>query len=181
MFFPSNNVLTNESSIIQFRQVKTDLNAEIMSMNQAIAKRVKEVRQSSRREIDSILADQNQIKAAISENVSGIRALAEFLVKKRTFLFFVSGSVLLIALVFSFFTVRCAKEDVYWISETPDDKHLRAFFGVVKETSNNSMNRFHVITTVFYKHWTGPVYFNLIRPFHHLVVSRMARHGYALA
>jgi hypothetical protein len=30
---------------------------------------------------------------------------------------------------------------------------------------------------VHYKHWTGPVYFNLIRPFHHLVVSRMARAG----
>lgn len=77
----------------------------------------------------------------------------------------------------SFFTVRCAKEDVYWISETPDDKHLRAYFGVIKEPLSNSMNRFHVVTTVFYKHWTGPVYFNLIRPFHHLVVSQMARHG----
>ena len=77
----------------------------------------------------------------------------------------------------SFFTVQCAKEDIYWISETPDDKHLRAYFGVFKEPLSNSINRFHVVTTVFYKHWTGPVYFNLIRPFHHLVVSRMARHG----
>ena len=77
----------------------------------------------------------------------------------------------------TFFTVRCAKEDIYWISETPDDKHLRAYFGVVKEPLGNSINRFHIVTTVYYKHWTGPVYFNLIRPFHHLVVSRMARHG----
>jgi len=77
----------------------------------------------------------------------------------------------------TFFTVRCAKENIYWISETPNDKHLRAYFGVVKESLSNSTNRFHVVTTVFYKHWTGPVYFNLIRPFHHLVVSRMARHG----
>ena len=77
----------------------------------------------------------------------------------------------------TFFIVRCAKEDRFWISETPDDKHLRAYFGVVKEPVNNSINRFYVITTVFYKHWTGPVYFNLIRPFHHLVVSRMARYG----
>lgn len=77
----------------------------------------------------------------------------------------------------TFFTVRCAKENIYWISETPSDKHLCAYFGVVKEPLTNSMNRFHVFTTVFYKHWTGPVYFNLIRPFHHLVVSRMARHG----
>ena len=77
----------------------------------------------------------------------------------------------------TFFTVRRAKEDIFWVSETPDDKHLRAYFSVVKETVSNSINRFYVITTVFYKHWTGPVYFNLIRPFHHLVVSRMAHYG----
>ena len=77
----------------------------------------------------------------------------------------------------TFFIVRCAKEDNYWISETPDDKHLRAYFGVVKESVSDSLNRFYVITTVYYKHWTGPVYFNLIRPFHHLVVARMAYYG----
>jgi hypothetical protein len=77
----------------------------------------------------------------------------------------------------TFFIVRCAKEDLFWVSETPEDKHLRAYFGVVKEPVNNAVNRFYVVTTVFYKHWTGPVYFNIIRPFHHLVVSRMARHG----
>jgi len=75
----------------------------------------------------------------------------------------------------TFFIVRCAKEDAFWISETPEDKHLKAYFGVVIEPLGDFINRFHVITTVYYKHWTGPVYFNLIRPFHHLVVSRMAR------
>ena len=79
----------------------------------------------------------------------------------------------------TFFTVKSAKEDLLWMSETPDDKHLKAYFGVIREPLNNSVNRFHVITTVFYKHWTGPVYFNLIRPFHHFVVSRMAKHGLA--
>jgi hypothetical protein len=77
----------------------------------------------------------------------------------------------------TFFIVRCAEEDTFWISETPADKHLRAYFGVIKEPLSNSTNRFYVVTSVFYKHWTGPVYFNLIRPFHHLVVSRMARYG----
>ena len=77
----------------------------------------------------------------------------------------------------TFFKVRFAKKNQFWISETPDDKHLKAYFGVVKEPVSNSINRFHVITTVYYKHWTGPVYFNLIRPFHHLVVSRMAKQG----
>ncbi len=77
----------------------------------------------------------------------------------------------------TFFIVRHAKEDMFWVSETPDDKHLRAYFGVVKEPVSNSINRFYVITIVFYKHWTGPIYFNLIRPFHHLVVSQMAKYG----
>jgi len=79
----------------------------------------------------------------------------------------------------TFFRVRSAEENLFWISETPDDKHLKAYFGVVKEPLNNSVNRFYVFTTVYYKHWTGPVYFNLIKPFHHLVVSRMAKHGLA--
>jgi hypothetical protein len=77
----------------------------------------------------------------------------------------------------TFFSVRCAREDIFWVSETPADKHLRAYFGVVKEPVSISTNRFYVFTTVFYKHWTGPIYFNLIRPFHHLVVFRMARYG----
>jgi len=77
----------------------------------------------------------------------------------------------------TFFEVRCAKEDAYWISETPRDKHLKAYFGIAAEPLVNANNRFYVVTTVFYKHWTGPVYFNLIRPFHHLVVSRMAQAG----
>ena len=77
----------------------------------------------------------------------------------------------------SFFTVRHAGEEVFWISETPEDKHLRAYFGVIREPVSGSLSRFHVVTTVFYRHWTGPLYFNLIRPFHHLVVSRMARYA----
>ncbi len=55
----------------------------------------------------------------------------------------------------TFFIVRCAKEGKYWISETPDDKHLRAYFGVINEPVSKSINRFYVITSVYYKHWTG--------------------------
>jgi len=75
----------------------------------------------------------------------------------------------------SFFTVRMAREDLYWIAETPPDKHLRAYFGIVAEPVANGINRYYIVTIVHYLHWTGPVYFNLIRPFHHLVVARMAR------
>jgi hypothetical protein len=77
----------------------------------------------------------------------------------------------------TFFIVRYAKEHNCWFAETPEDKHLKAYFGVVVEPLDSKAKRFYVITVVHYKHWTGPVYFNLIRPFHHLVVSRMARAG----
>ena len=77
----------------------------------------------------------------------------------------------------SFFIVRTAKENIYWVSETPEDKHLKAYFGVVAEELNKRLTKFHVFTSVKYIHWTGPVYFNLIRPFHHLVVSSMMRAG----
>ena len=77
----------------------------------------------------------------------------------------------------SFFIVRDAKEDMYWVSETPADKHLTAFFGVVAETMNHNRTRYHVFTAVHYLHWTGPVYFNFIRPFHHIVVWSMMKAG----
>ena len=77
----------------------------------------------------------------------------------------------------SFFIVRTAKENTYWVAESPEDKHLKAFFGVVAENVTDGQNRFHVFTSVRYLHWTGPVYFNFVRPFHHLVVSRMMKAG----
>ena len=80
----------------------------------------------------------------------------------------------------SFFIVRTAKENIYWVSETPKDKHLKAYFGVVAEKLSDRLTKFHVFTSVIYLHWTGPVYFNLIRPFHHLVVSSMMRAGIKL-
>ncbi len=79
----------------------------------------------------------------------------------------------------TFFTVRMAKDEHYWVGETPEDKHLRAYFAVVVEPMGKNQKRFHVATIVHYKHWTGPVYFNLIRPFHHLVVGKMMRAGVA--
>ena len=77
----------------------------------------------------------------------------------------------------TFFIVRMAEENVYWFSETPPDKHLRAYFGIVAEPLANDLKRYYIVTIVHYRHWTGPVYLNLIKPFHHLVVARMARAG----
>ena len=77
----------------------------------------------------------------------------------------------------SIFIVHKAKEDNYWVVETPEDKHLKAYLGVALQNLGNSRTRFHVFTSVKYLNWSGPVYFNIIRPFHHLVVWQMMKAG----
>lgn len=74
----------------------------------------------------------------------------------------------------SFFTVRHAEEERVWVVAATDS-HLEATLAVVMEPSDGTRNRFHVVTLVHYRNWAGPVYFNVIRPFHHLVVGGMAR------
>jgi len=74
------------------------------------------------------------------------------------------------------FTVRQAEENRYWLADV-EDRNLSSSLGVVVEPLGGGRNRFHVVTVVHYKNWAGPVYFNLIRPFHHLLVWRMTRMG----
>lgn len=76
----------------------------------------------------------------------------------------------------AFFKVLTAEEDRYWFAGITE-AHLTAKLGVVVEPLAHGKRRFHVITIVHYHKWTGPVYFNVIRPFHHLVVGRMAKAG----
>jgi hypothetical protein len=75
----------------------------------------------------------------------------------------------------AFFTVRLADEERYWAADV-EERHLRAALCVVREGE-----RFSLVTIVHYRHWTGPLYFNVIRPFHHLVVWCMAHAGLAAA
>jgi Protein of unknown function (DUF2867) len=76
-----------------------------------------------------------------------------------------------------FFKVRMVREEQYWIAEVKD-KHLDAILGVVVEQlPDQQRKRFHVLTIVYYRNRVGPVYFNVIRPFHHLVVGSMAIAG----
>lgn len=72
-----------------------------------------------------------------------------------------------------FFTVETASED-FWLASIKDT-HLKANLGVVREEIGNGRSRFYFITIVHYLHWTGVVYFNVIRPFHYLVVAQMAK------
>jgi Protein of unknown function (DUF2867)/Pyridoxamine 5'-phosphate oxidase len=77
-----------------------------------------------------------------------------------------------------FFTTRAFEEDAFWVAGS-EDRHLAAWLAVVVEPGETHARRFHVVTLVRYKDWTGPVYFNLIRPFHHLIVWALARRAAA--
>jgi len=70
-----------------------------------------------------------------------------------------------------FFTVTAGAEDRYLVMEAADS-HLTGYLAVVADPG-----RFRVATIVKYHRWTGPFYFNVIRPFHHLVVRGMAGAG----
>lgn len=73
-----------------------------------------------------------------------------------------------------FFTVQMAEEHSYWFAAA-SESHLTAHLGVV--VAPGQPRRFHVLTIVHYHRWTGPVYFNVIRPFHHIVVRQMMKAG----
>lgn len=76
-----------------------------------------------------------------------------------------------------FFIINKALENQFWVCETPKDKHLKAYLGIIEEKLNSGNSRFYVFTTIDYLHWTGPFYFNLIRGFHHIVVNKMMKAG----
>jgi hypothetical protein len=76
----------------------------------------------------------------------------------------------------TFFQVEAAQEENFWIASA-SDKHLSAYIVVAAESLQNQETRFHVGTIVHYHNWAGPIYFNVIRPFHHLVVSSMMQAG----
>lgn len=78
----------------------------------------------------------------------------------------------------AFFQVVEAREDQHWFAAATE-KHLTAHLGLIAEppaeVGSKHNKRFHMVTLVHYHHWTGPLYFNLIRPFHHLVVNQMMK------
>ncbi|WP_022661866.1 DUF2867 domain-containing protein [Paucidesulfovibrio longus] len=73
-----------------------------------------------------------------------------------------------------FFNVVSARENTWWVGEI-NDAHLSAWVVVVREPSAAGPALFHVATSVRHRHWIGPLYFNLIRPFHHFIVASMLR------
>ncbi len=75
-----------------------------------------------------------------------------------------------------FFNSIFYEPDKYWIGEA-SDKHLACYIGVIADSGRDGNKIMHSLTIVKYKHWTGPLYFNLIRPFHHLIVYYMGKYA----
>lgn len=90
-------------------------------------------------------------------------------VKKPEEISFKSGDFI------SFFMVIKAKEEKYWVATAPDDKHLKVLFCIKQKNDIGNLKEFHLLTIVKYLHWTGPVYFNMIKPFHQLILYMMLR------
>ncbi len=73
-----------------------------------------------------------------------------------------------------FFQVVDASEESHWIA-MGEDKHLAGYICMAVEHLEDGRKRYHCTTIVNYRHWIGSVYFNLIRPFHHLIVRGMLK------
>ena len=81
----------------------------------------------------------------------------------------------------SFFTVTAAQEDRFLLLQA-SDTHLTGYLAFVVDPADQSAGvatrrLIQVITVVHFHRWTGPLYFTIIRPFHHLVVNSMVRAG----
>lgn len=70
-----------------------------------------------------------------------------------------------------FFEVVESDGESRWIA-VGQESHLDCMIGAWAQPAcgKPGVNRFHLVTIVRYRSWAGPVYFNIIRPFHHLVV-----------
>ncbi len=75
-----------------------------------------------------------------------------------------------------FFTTVDFKRNHYWIGKA-SDKHLICHLGVVAEPLDSNEIKFHTFIVVNFHYWTGPIYFKLICPFHHIVMYCMGRYG----
>jgi len=75
-----------------------------------------------------------------------------------------------------FFEIEAFQPDNYLIVSI-EESHLRATLAVFRESLDDERGRYYGVTIVHYNSWAGPVYFNVIRPFHHVVVRQMLKAG----
>lgn len=80
---------------------------------------------------------------------------------------------------FLFLTVCESDGETFWLAER-HDPHLNFAVGVTADPmEGGNSSEYQVLTAVNYNNAVGRLYFNLIRPFHHLVVSASMRHAAA--
>ncbi len=72
----------------------------------------------------------------------------------------------------SFFKVVRGEEDRYLLLLVKDN-HLDGYLAILTRPGGT----IHVVTLVKYHRAVGRWYYNAIRPFHHIVINRMARDG----
>jgi hypothetical protein len=75
----------------------------------------------------------------------------------------------------AFFTVADGAEDRYLVFESSDN-HLTGWLAITREPVAAG-NLYRAITIVRYHRRAGRFYFNLIRPFHHLIMRQMVAAG----
>ncbi len=75
-----------------------------------------------------------------------------------------------------FFTVVAAEEDRFLLLRA-SDTHLTGYLALVVDPPLRDVRRYRAITVVRYHRFTGPLYFGIVRPFHHLVVAGMVKAG----
>ncbi|MFG1621470.1 DUF2867 domain-containing protein [Kribbella sp. NPDC049227] len=75
----------------------------------------------------------------------------------------------------AFFTVMRGEEDHYLLLEISDN-HLIGYLAFITDNAKPE-SEFKAVTLVKYLRPAGRFYYNLIRPFHHIVVLSMAQAG----
>jgi len=76
----------------------------------------------------------------------------------------------------AFFRIEQVEPDNYLVLSI-EESHLKASLALFREPLSNGLSRYYGVTLVHYNSWAGPVYFNTIRPFHHIVVQKMLKAG----
>ncbi|MEI8407484.1 MULTISPECIES: DUF2867 domain-containing protein [unclassified Kribbella] len=75
----------------------------------------------------------------------------------------------------AFFTVERGEEDHYLLLKVTDN-HLIGYLAIITDNAK-PVSEFKVVTLVKYLRPAGRFYYNLILPFHHLIVASMAQAG----
>ena len=75
----------------------------------------------------------------------------------------------------SFFTVDRGEEEHYLLLKVVDN-HLAGHLAIITDDSG-PVRKFKVVTLVHYRRPAGRFYYNLIRPFHHVIIRVMCQAG----